>query len=116
MPVQFDVGAVVDSVKTEVSGILGKDIATWRGFSERQLQALAKQAQIIAQGYASGDLDDDDVHFFLDGLEDMTENFALTLRGLVTVTVEKVWNATMKVLLDAVKGAVGGAGKIIPGI
>lgn len=116
MPIQLDLGAVVDSVKTEVSGILGKDVATWRGFSERQLQALAKQAQLIAQGYASGDLDDDDVHFFLDGLEKMAENFARTLRGLLIITIEKVWNATMKVLLDAVKGALGSVGKAIPGI
>lgn len=116
MPIQFDVGAVVDGVKGAVTGILGKDVETWRGFSERQVQALAKQAQLIAEGYASGGLDDDDVHFFIDGLEKMAENFALTLRGLVMITIEKVWNATMKVLLDAVKTALGGVGKAIPGI
>lgn len=116
MPIQFDLAGVVDAVKNEISSILGKDVQTWRGFSERQLTALAKQAKFIAEGYASGDLDDEDVDYFLDGLEKMAENFAAVLRGLLAITIEKIWNATMKILLDAVKGALGGIGKAIPGI
>ncbi len=116
MALNFDIDQVFTDVKAAVTGVLGKDIETWRGFSERQGRAMVKQAQLIAQGFADGSLTNDDVDFFIDGLENAAENFARTLRGLVAITIEKVWNATMKVLLGAVKGALGGIGKAIPGI
>jgi len=114
--VNFDIATVVSDIKMAVSGILGKDVSTWRGFAEEQVTALAKQAKLIATGYASGELTDDDTDFFLDGLEAMAENFAQTLRGLVLITIEKVWNAAVGVLHDAIRTALGPIGKAIPGL
>jgi hypothetical protein len=43
----------------------------------------------------------------LDSLEDMALNFAKTLRGLLMVTIEKVWNAIVGVLWGAISTATG---------
>ncbi len=102
-----DVNQLVNRIKLAASEVLGKDISTLRGFSERQATALAKQTALLANGIASGDIEDDLRDFFLDSLEDMALNFANTLRGLMMVTIEKVWNAIVVVLWQAIESATG---------
>lgn len=101
----FDLDEVVGAIKVVVGDILHADVTTWRGFSERQLKAIAKQAAWIAEATVKGELDDEMRDFFLDSLEDMARNFAHTLRGLLIVTVEKVWNAVVGVLWSAIQRA-----------
>lgn len=114
--IQFDADQVVTDVRAAVSAVLGKDVATYRGYVDRQVKALAKQAKFIASGYATGDLDDDEVDYFLDGLERMAETFARTIRGLVLITIEKVWNAVVEVLHGAIRVALAPLGVAIPGV
>lgn len=94
-------------MKEAASQVINQDISALRGFSERQLKALAKQAELIAKGIASGDIDEDLRDFFLDSIEDMALNFAKTLRGLLMVTIEKVSNAIVRVLWSAISAASG---------
>ena len=94
-------------IKNSASQVINQDVTVLRGFSERQLKALSKQAKLIADGVKSGDIDDDLTDFFLDALEDMALNFSKTLRGLLMVTIEKVWNAIVGVLWGAIEGATG---------
>ncbi|MDN3724812.1 hypothetical protein QRD02_10490 [Aequorivita sp. SDUM287046] len=89
-------------IKDIASGILEKDIAVVRGFSERQVEAIAKQTVIIQKGIANGDIDEDLREFFLDGLEAMALNFVNTLKGIMMVTLEKLWNALVNFLYKAV--------------
>ena len=103
----IDVDQLVEDIKTAASEIINQDVALLRGFSERQVKALALQADLIASGLISGDIDEDLRDFFLDSLEDMAMNFAKTLRGLLMVTIEKVWNAVVGVLWSAIEGATG---------
>ncbi|MBN0988626.1 hypothetical protein SAMN03080615_03479 [Amphritea atlantica] len=98
---------LVEDMKSAASQVINQDVTVLRGFSERQLKALAKQAQLIAAGVISGDIDADLQDFFLDSLEDMALNFAKTLRGLLMVTIEKVWNAVVGVLWNAIGSATG---------
>jgi hypothetical protein len=114
--IDFNIDEVVSDLKTAVTDILGKDVASWRGFAESQVVALAKQAKLIAVGRASGELTDDDAQFFLDGLQSMAQNFAETLRGLVLITIEKIWNAAVDVLHAAIRKALAPAGIVIPGL
>ncbi len=102
-----DVNQLVTDMKAAASTILKADVSTFRGFSERQLQAIAKQTEFVARGIASGEITSETKDFFLDGLEDMALNFAKTLRGLVLVTVEKVWNALVGVIWKAISTATG---------
>lgn len=103
----LDIECLMTDLKVAASQVINQDITVLRGFSERQLKALAKQAELIATGVTSGEIDADLQDFFLDALEDMALNFAKTLRGLVMVTVEKVWNAIVCVLWQAIGAATG---------
>ena len=89
---------LINDLKQIASSILEKDVATVRGFSERQVEAIAKQTLIIKEGVINGDIDEELQEFFLNGLEAMALNFVNTLKGLLSVTVEKIWNA----IVDAI--------------
>jgi hypothetical protein len=114
--IDFNIDQVISDLKAAVTGILAKDVTTWRGYAEGQVVALAKQAKLIAVGRADGELTDDEAQFFLDGLQAMAENFAQTLRGLVMITIEKIWNAAVDVLHKAIRDALALAGIVIPGL
>ena len=103
----IDVNQLVTDIKAAASNVLNADVSTFRGFSERQLQAIAKQTEFVASGIASGEITPETRDFFLDSLEDMALNFAKTLRGLIMVTVEKVWNAVVGVIWKAISTATG---------
>ncbi len=96
------VATIITDIKDIAAGGLEKDISTIRGFSERQVEALAKQTVLIQKGVESGDIDEDLRGFFLDGLEAMALNFVNTLKGILRVTLEKLWNALVKFLYKAV--------------
>ncbi|CAM3307252.1 hypothetical protein [Aequorivita lipolytica] len=97
-----NVAKIITDIKDIASDVLEKDISTIRGFSERQVEAIAKQTAIIQKGIANGDIDEDLREFFLDGLEAMTLNFVNTLKGILMVTLEKLWNALVTFLYKAV--------------
>ena len=96
-----------DEIKDVVSGILNKDITTVRGFSNRQLDGIAAQTSLIASGIASGEITDATRDFFLDQLIELAHNFVNTLIGLIITTIEKLWNAIVSVLWNAISKATG---------
>lgn len=102
-PINLD--KLLNDMKAAASGILQTDVTTLRGFSERQLKAIAQQAGLIAAGIATKQITSETEEFFLNGLEDMALSFAKTLRGLLMVTIEKVWNALVGVLWNAISKA-----------
>lgn len=101
------VGELVGEIKTAVRGVLKTDIESVRGFSERQLHAIAKQSALVAAAINSGEIDEGEKDFFLDTIENMVRNFVNTLRGLMMVVLEKVWNAIVGVIWKAFDAAVG---------
>jgi hypothetical protein len=103
----IDIEELMNEITNAASEVINQDVTVLRGFSERQVRALAKHAELIANGIASGDIDEDLRDFFLDSLEEMTLNFVKTLRGLLMVTIEKVWNAIVGVLWKAIGTATG---------
>lgn len=97
-----NITTIITELKNITSEILEKDITKVRGFSERQLEAIAIQTSVIQLGIANGDIDDGLRQFFLDGLEAMVRNFVNTLKGIMMVTLEKLWNALVSFLYKAV--------------
>ena len=104
----IDVNQLVADMNAAASTIMSADITTVRGFSERQLKALAQQAALVEVGIRTGQITGDTQDFFLDGLEDMALNFVKTLRGLMMVTIEKVWNAIVGVIWKAIQAGIPG--------
>ena len=103
----IDVAQLVEDIKTAATQILNQDVTTLRGFSERQVKAIAQQAAFVESGILSGEITDETRDFFLDSIEDMALNFVKTLRGLLMVTIEKVWNAIVGVIWKAIESATG---------
>ncbi|AXT60775.1 hypothetical protein D1816_10585 [Aquimarina sp. AD10] len=97
---------LITEIKNVASLILEKDISSVRGFSERQVEAIAKQTIIIQKGVENGDIDKELKEFFLDGLEAMTTNFVNTLKGILSATIETVWNAIIDVLWKVIDSTV----------
>ena len=97
-----NLASIISEIQEAASSILKKDVATVRGFSERQVEAIARQTLIIQQGVLNGDINQDLKEFFLNGLEAMVLNFVNTLKGILAVTIEKIWNSIMDVLLKAI--------------
>ncbi|MFS1526142.1 hypothetical protein ACL7TT_18900 [Microbulbifer sp. 2304DJ12-6] len=103
----LDVNQLISKIKDTASAIIAHDITEIRGFSERQLSALALQTQLITKAILNREINEDLRDYFLDSLEDMALNFAKTLRGLLAVTIEKVWNAIVGVLWTAIEACTG---------
>lgn len=101
----IDTTQLVADMKSAATQAIGSDVSTIRGFAERQLQAIAQQAEFVATGIATKQISPDLQEFFLDGLKDMARNFVKTLNGLVMVTVEKAWNAVVGVIWNAISKA-----------
>jgi hypothetical protein len=103
----IDIEKLVADMKLAASQVLKGDVTKLRGFEERQMKAIAQQAAFIEAGILSGQITEETRDFFLDSLEDMALNFVKTLRGLLMVTVEKVWNAVVGVIWTAIKASTG---------
>ena len=101
-----DVASIIKDIKDISTTILKKDITIVKGFSERQVEAIAKQTIIITEGVANGDIDEELKKFFFDGLKAMAENFVNTLKGILSVTLEKLYNALVDKLWSIVGSAV----------
>lgn len=104
---EIDVKQLAKDITNAASNVLDKDIKELRGFSKKQVAALAKQSELIGKAIASGDIDEDLQDFFLDSLEDMALNFVKTLRGILVITIEKVWNAVVGVIWRAIESVTG---------
>jgi hypothetical protein len=103
MPIDID--QLITDIKNTASGILNKDIETVRGFSTRQLNGIANQTALIALGISTGQITEATRDFFLDQLVELARNFVNTLVGLLIATIEKLWNAIVSVIWNAISKA-----------
>jgi hypothetical protein len=103
----LDIDQLITDIKDVVSQIVAKDATTIHGFSDRQLTGIANQAKLVAAGIVSGDVTDSNRDFFLDQLVQLTHNFVRALVGLLTTTIEKIWNAIVGVIWKAISKIVG---------
>jgi len=103
----IDIVQLISDMKSAASQIIGKDVSQIRGFAEEQLQAIARQADFVAAGVAEGSIDESLRDFFLDSIQEMVRSFVNTLAGLITITIEKVWNAIVGVIWAAINKATG---------
>lgn len=96
---------IVNGIKEVASGILEKDITIVKGFSQRQIEHLAKQTLVVKTNIANGKYSEKRMNYFLKELKLMTQNFVDSLIGIIKVTLEKLWNALVKYIYE-VLGAV----------
>lgn len=107
MDTSIDISSLASQIKTAASDVAKRDISVLKGFSDRQIKAIAQQTQLVAAGIASGQITEETQEFFLDSLKTMAQSFANTLQGLAKVTIEKIWNAVVGVVWGAIGTATG---------
>ena len=101
----LDINQLIADIKNTATDIIKKDVETVRGFSNRQLNGIANQSALIATGIVTGQITEATRDFFLDQLVELARNFANTLVGLTLVTIEKLWNAVVSVIWNAISKA-----------
>jgi len=104
-----NVPQLISDIKSAVTDVLGKDLTTYKTYSEDMVRGMAEQAKSIGLSYAAGLITADRRDSFLKDLANTAEVFAKTLVGLAMVTVEKVWNAVVGVLWKAINTAINAA-------
>jgi hypothetical protein len=104
---EINIQQIISDILNAGSNILKKDISSLRGFEMNQVRALAQHSKLIASGIVTGEINNELKNFFLEGLESMALNFVRTIKGLVEITIEKVWNAIVEVLFKAIEVAAG---------
>ena len=105
---------IVEELKKGVNAIIksateiGKDgIDDISGFSERQLNGIADQSLLIGEGLKNKDLTTEEAKTEFEDLSTLAKNFANTLVGLLAITIEKIWNAMVKILSGVIKSIAG---------
>lgn len=103
---------ILQNIVSALKGELGNGYATISGFVESQGRLLAKQAEDLAKSRLTGSLANDDelYHFFLQSLQQNTENMARSLVMLSALTIEKAWNAVAGALWGGIRTILTGAG------
>lgn len=98
----INIPELITDIKEAVKMVVDHDLSTIHGFAEGQLEAIAQQTEFVTNGINSGQITEATRGFFLQSLKDMAHNFARTLSDLITITIEKVWNAVINVLWRAI--------------
>jgi hypothetical protein len=103
---------ILGNMVAALQGELGQGYSTISNFVQTQGSLLARQAQNIAESRATGSLKDDDelFEFFLQGLQQNTENAAKSVVMLSALTIEQAWNAIAGALWGGVRSILTGAG------
>ncbi|SAL80115.1 hypothetical protein AWB71_06046 [Caballeronia peredens] len=92
----------VSNITTAVKGTTTHDLTTLKGFSEQQLDSLARQSALVAGMIEANEFTDDERDFFLIGLQNMANSFVHTLIGMIEVEIEKIYNAIVKAIYDSI--------------
>lgn len=107
----LDLNQLIGSITSTGTNILQKDLTEIGGFAEEQLTAIAQQAKDIEEATLAGDFAGNPAlrDHFVNTLADLTRTFVKTLEGLAAITAEKLWNAIVKVVWNAIGSATGAA-------
>lgn len=102
-------GNIVSGIQKAATAAIGKDITNIEGFARDQLTRIEKLSIKLATMIANGEFKDDPEgqQEDLDIIQELITNFGNTLRGLTVIEVEKVINAAIGVVWDALNKATG---------
>ena len=115
MAVPIDIDALKTAIIGKLRDIAQSDIDAHIDFVEKQTKGLATQSAWIARARLEGELDEDDLDFFLEDLRKLSESFVKVVIGLTIITIEKAWNAVVNTLWEAIGGAIDSV-LTIPGV
>ena len=113
MATGFDIdGTIRDLISAILTGVK-QGFETVSALVTSQAKMMAHQAAFIFESSTSGALKDDPVlqQLFADQLADSVRGLARDVAGSTNLTIEKVWNAAVKILWGAINTALANATK-----
>ena len=113
-----DVGQIFGQIVNVTRDMVGQDVTTASSFARDQAQMIEQNAILFAQMEVAGEFigDDERRNEYAKMIEDTALNFANTVRAMAVVEVEKLWNAVMSVVWDAIGTAAGSATPLPMGV
>lgn len=112
----ISVDDLIGDIANAMTDVLTKDVKLLRGYSATKAKSIARFTKLIAEGYASGEIDEQELQEELDELDMMVERFIRNLKALANTTVERLIKAVTSTLYGAIRIAATGAGVPLPAI
>lgn len=110
----LDIDDVVTRMGLALKDAAGAELPLVRGYAEAKARAVTHYADLIADAYAKGVLDDAEMQRELQEIEHMTRRFARNLKGVAGVTAERAARAALGVLFGAMRAGLSFAGSPMP--
>lgn len=110
----IDVGNLVSDVTQAMTDILQKDVKLLSGYSQSKAQTIARFTKLIGEGYANGEIDEEQIKDELEELNMMVERYVRNLQALANTTIERLIKAVTSTLYGAISIAAGAAGVSLP--
>ncbi len=110
----LDIDEVVTRMGLALRDAAGADLPIVRGYAEAKARAVTQYADLIADAYAKGVLDDDEMKREMEEIEHMTRRFARNLKGVAGVTAERAARAALGVLFGAMRAGLSLSGSPMP--
>ena len=112
----IDLGNIFGQIANVTKDMVGKDVTSASAFAQEQMRLIEQNAILFSQMELAGEFTDDPERRdqYLQMIKATAVNFAKTIRALAVVEVEKLVNAVVKVVWDAI-GTATGVALPIPG-
>lgn len=107
---------LINDMASSMSDILNKDVSILRGYSKAKATSIARFTRLIAEGYANGEIGEQELESELDELDGMVARFVRNIKGLKNTTIERLINAATTSLYGAIKTVAAGAGVTLPAL
>ncbi len=112
----LNVENIANDIAATMTDILSKDVKLLRGYSETKAKSIARFTKLIAEGYAAGEIDKQELEEEIDELDMMVERFVRNLKAIANTTIERLIKAVTSTLYDALRVAAAGAGVPLPAL
>lgn len=110
----LDIDDIVNRMTLALKGVAGADLPIGRGYAAAKARAVAHYADLIADAYAKGAIDDEQMRAELQEIEHMTRRFTRNMKGLAGVAAERAARETLGVLFAGLRAGLSFAGAPLP--
>ena len=110
----LDIDDVIGRMTLALKDVAGADLPLPSRYGEAKVRAVTQYADLIADAYAAGALDEDDMRREIEEIENMTRRFTRNLKGFAGVSAERASRAAVGVLLGAMRAGLSFAGSPMP--
>jgi hypothetical protein len=106
----IDFTKLVKDILDAVKGVVDQGFRKIKTHIDAQVKRLAMRTKILAELRLSGELSETDFNDELEREKDLVKAIGMSVAALAIITLEKAWNAIVKVVWGTLNGVLGAAG------